>query len=125
MNEVQRAACSLALVAAILLVSACGAPMRQSQTGVVESTQLTLVAKQLVGLEILVDGRSRGVLTEDDLEPYPYGILGAADKPAEDHESATIDVTPGTHEIRVTSRGRSVYEQRLYFGDGQKRMIEL
>ncbi len=37
----------------------------------------------------------------------------------------TIKLTPGTHEVKVTSNGQEIYSKKLFLSTGENRVIEL
>ncbi|HSG88736.1 MAG TPA: hypothetical protein VLA56_05965 [Pseudomonadales bacterium] len=110
---------------AAMLLSACGAPMRQSSSGVEEATRLVLFAETLVGAEVVVDGFSTGTIEREDLVSYDYGILGASDRREEKLQRFELVVTPGNHTVKVVSGSRTLMDRTLYFVQGQTREMEL
>lgn len=114
----------MAVIVAVTL-SACGAPLTRSSTGIEESTQLVIVSESLMGTEVIINGQSSGLIDRSDLERYRYGIMGSKDKREESLDRILLDVEPGDNEIRVVKEGRTIYERSMHFLQGQTREVEI
>ena len=59
-----------------LLLTSCGAPVKHYKQGFDETTGVKLIADNLIGKSILVNGK-KSRITVDDLTRYHMGIAGA------------------------------------------------
>lgn len=101
-----------------------GAPIQKTATGFSETTQIILIADELIGATVRVGGKTITV-TEEVLTPYRMGVLGSADKKIERMEMLHLPVQPGDVELLVRKDGATLLRQTLYVSEGQTREITL
>jgi hypothetical protein len=106
------------------MLAGCGA-QQQRASGIEEETLLVLRAEQMVGTTVVVAPSFRRAITKDDLTPYKFGLLGAADPEEQRLETVTVKVEPGKHQVTVTRDGATVLDKELYFNKGQTRELRI
>jgi hypothetical protein len=121
MNKLLRGSVVLVMLASIV---GCGAPATRSERGITERTQIIIIAPELVGASVNLNG-NRMLVSEDDLTPYQYGVLGATDSDREKSEVVTLSVQPGNNDLKIVLNGTVLFDAKLYLGSGQTREIEL
>lgn len=112
----------LVLLAAFLV--SCGAPIQKSTTGLEETTQIVLLAENLVGLDVTV-GNIDKKIGRSDLERYRLGVAGAADAEIENMHRVTIAIQPGNHRVIIKDGGQTLIDRSMYFSAGQTREIKV
>lgn len=110
------------LFAASLLM-ACGAPVKRTEMGLENVTQVVVVADTLVGSRLQVGDNLDVTIEKAMLDKYTKGVLGAADRPEEKLQSVTVKVDPGSHLIRLITNGRVVINKTVYLSEGQTTRI--
>lgn len=107
------------LVMLSALMVACGAPIKRTEVGLENITQIVIVADTLVGSRLQVGDNLNVTLEKSMLDKYTKGVLGAADRPEESMQSVTVKVDPGTHLVKLTTAGRVVINKNVYVSEGQ------
>lgn len=107
------------VVSLAILLAACGAPVKRTEMGLENVTQIVVVADQLVGSRVQVDDNLDVIVNKSMLDKYTMGVLGAADPAEENYQAISIKVDPGTHQLRVTSGGSVVIDKSVYVSEGQ------
>jgi hypothetical protein len=109
----------LFIVTLAIFLAACGAPVKRTEMGLENVTQIVVVAEKLVGSRVQVDDNLDVIVDKSMLDKYTMGVLGAADRAEENYQAISIKVDPGTHKLLVTSGGRIVIDKSIYVSEGQ------
>ena len=115
---------SIVIGVLVLLLSACGAPLQSKQVSLESETRVMIVADKLVNAMVSLNGNVV-TLTKGGVQKYKYGVLGVADKNIEGKEIAYFDVEPGKVVVKIEMGGVVVFQDELYFVEGQLREIKL
>lgn len=107
-----------------ILLSGCGAAVQRESTGIQEATGVKLLAEDLTGATIVVDGSTMQV-TAADLTAFRFGVLGAADRREEALDRVDLPMSPGSHDLEVRKDGRTLLRREVFISKGQVREVRL
>jgi hypothetical protein len=115
----------ITMVVVSILLTACGAPAITSNQSISQQAGVRLVSNELVGSQVIIDGRSGVEIVKSSLVKYTMGVAGAADAEEEGLDVYVIDLMPGMHTIIVLKNGVTILEKELYLSDGQTKELRV
>lgn len=114
----------IAITILALLLTACGAPAKNTQQGINENTGVQIIADSLIGKVVLI-GQEQIVINEAVLERFQMGIVGSKNSELEGMDVLFLELEQGSHKITITDNGVIVFKKEIYLSDGQIRELEV
>jgi hypothetical protein len=112
---------SLLLIMSALLLSACGSPVVNNQTGVVETQSIYVVADKLVGYSVSLGALDNHTITRSDLMSNSLKVATSANSVFQKSDVIEIKAPQGESVLELkNSAGEVVYRKMIYLSAGQK-----
>ncbi|BCK16625.1 hypothetical protein V9R55_002800 [Vibrio cholerae] len=117
---------SLLLIMSALLLSACGSPVVNNQTGLVETQSIYVVADKLVGYSVSLGALDNHTITRSDLMSNSLKVATSANSEFQKSDVIEIKAPQGESILELkNSTGEVVYRKTIYLSAGQKITINL
>ena len=108
----------LAIAALLLAMVSCGVGSYSVESGKSEQASVSFVAQTEYPVTVTIDGTEYNVNTVK-LKDW------RTDRRIKQTAKNTIKITPGKHEIIVTSEGKEVMKDIIYLSNNESKIIEL
>lgn len=110
----------------ILVVSGCGSPVVNNQSGVLESQKVYLISKKLVGYNVSIGNIDKHQIKHSDLMTNTLKVATSGNSNLENSDVLEIKVSEGENLLEVENReGVVLYKNNIYLSPGQNVTINL
>lgn len=108
----------LILLSAVLLLASCGTGSHTVVSGKADEAAVVFFADRVQAIDVTIDGKTYRVDTVRDVDfKKKRNIKKTADN--------LITVSPGSHDVKVSQKGKTILTQKIFVSAGDTKVINL